>query len=95
MAKSDKPLIVDGVKVNLTAEDFDDFEILECLADMIDETVKQSAKVAATVRVYRLLFGNDLERIKRELRAKHGGKLANEVMGDFLNSCMTAVQAKN
>ena len=95
MARSEKPLVIDGIEVNLTAEDFDDFEILECLADMIDETAEQSAKVAATVRVYRLLFGPDLGRIKRELRAKHGGKLANEVMGDFLNSCMTAANAKN
>ena len=95
MVKSDKPLIVDGVKVSLTAEDFDDFEILECLADIVDDAAEPSAKLAATVRIYRLLLGADFERVKRELREKHGGKLANEVMGDFLNSCMTAVQAKN
>ena len=95
MAKSDKPLVIDGIEVNLTAEDFDDFEILECLADMIDETAEQSAKVAATVRVYRLLFGADFERVKRELREKHDGRLTNEIMGDFLNACMAEVQAKN
>lgn len=95
MAKSDKPLIVDGVKVNLTADDFDDFEVTECLADIVDDASEPSAKLAATVRIYRVLFGADFERVKRELRANHGGKLTNEIMGDFLNSCMTAVQVKN
>lgn len=95
MVKSDKPLIVDGVKVSLTAEDFDDFEILECLADIVDDAAEPSAKLAATVRIYRLLFGADFERVKRELREKHEGKLTNEIMGDFLNACMAAVQAKN
>lgn len=95
MAKADKPIVVDGVKVDLTADDFDDFEVTECLADIVDDAAEASAKLAATVRIYRILFGSDFERVKRELRAKHDGKLTNEVMGDFLNACMTAVQAKN
>lgn len=95
MAKSDKPPVIDGIEVNLTAEDFDDFEILECLADIVDDAAEPSAKLAATVRIYRLLFGADFERVKRELREKHEGKLTNEIMGDFLNACMAAVQAKN
>lgn len=95
MAKSDKPLVIDGVKVGLAAEDFDDFEVTECLADIVDDSVEPSAKIAATVRIYRILFGADFERVKRDLRANHGGKLTNEVMAGFLNSCMAAVQAKN
>lgn len=95
MAKPDKPIIIDGVKVDLTADAFDDFEIVECLADIVDDASEPSAKLAATVRIYRLLFGADFERVKRELRAKHDGKLTNEIMGDFLNACMAEVQAKN
>ena len=95
MAKRDKPLVIDGVKVDLAAEDFDDFEVTECLADIVDDDAEPSAKLRATVRIYRTLFGSDFERVKRELRANHDGKLTNKVMSDFLNACMTAVQAKN
>ncbi len=37
MAKPDKPTLVDGIKVEVTADAFDDFEITECIADLYDE----------------------------------------------------------
>lgn len=95
MAKSEKPTVVDGIEVEVTAESFDDFEITECIADLYDEDSTDGERTAATVKMYRLVFGDDFPRIKRELRAKHGGKLSNEVMGAFMASAIEAVNAKN
>ena len=95
MAKTDKPTIVDGIKVEVTADAFDDFEITECIADLYDEESTDGAKTAAAVKMYRIVFGEDFPRIKRELRAKHGGKLTNEVMSEFMAEVIEAVNAKN
>lgn len=95
MAKLDKPTLVDGIKVEVTADAFDDFEITECIADLYDEDSTDSAKMAAAVKMYRLVFGGDFPRIKRELRAKHGGKLTNDVMGQFMADVIEAANAKN
>ena len=95
MAKPDKPTLVDGIKVEVTADAFDDFEITECIADLYDEDADDGAKAAAAVKMYRLVFGADFLRIKRELRAKHDGKLTNEVMSRFMAEVIEAVNAKN
>lgn len=95
MAKPDKPTVVDGIKVEVTADAFDDFEITECIADLYDEDADDGAKMAAAVKMYRLVFGGDFARIKRELRAKHDGKLTNEAMSTFMASVIEAVNAKN
>ena len=95
MAKPDKPTLVDGIKVEVTADAFDDFEITECIADLYDEDSTDGEKTAAAVKMYRLVFGADFQRIKRELRAKHGGKLTNEAMSQFMAEVIEAVNAKN
>lgn len=95
MAKPDKPTLVDGIKVEVTADAFDDFEITECIADLYDDDTDDGAKMAAAVKMYRLVFGGDFPRIKRELRAKHGGKLTNDVMGRFMADVIEAANAKN
>lgn len=95
MAKPDKPTVVDGIKVEVTADAFDDFEITECIADLYDDDASDGAKMAAAVKMYRLVFGGDFPRIKRELRAKHGGKLTNDVMGQFMADVIEAANAKN
>ena len=95
MAKPDKPTIVDGTKVEVTADAFDDFEITECIADLYDEDADDGAKTAAAVKIYRLVFGSDFPRIKRELRSKNGGKLTNEAMSSCMAEVIEAVNAKN
>ena len=95
MAKTATPTLVNGIKVEVTADAFDDFEITECIADLYDEDSTDGAKTAAAVKMYRLVFGADFQRIKRELRAKHGGKLTNEAMSQFMAEVIEAVNAKN
>lgn len=95
MAKPDKPTLVDGIKVEVTADAFDDFEITECVGDLYDEEADDGTKTAAAVKMYRLVFGDDFTRIKRELRAKNGGKLTNKVMNQFMAEVIEAIKAKN
>lgn len=94
MAKPDKPTVVDGIKVDVTADAFDDFEITECIADLYDDEATDGEKTASAVKMYRLVFGADFPRIKRELRAKNGGKLTNEAMSSFMAEVIEAVNAK-
>ena len=93
--KSDKPTVVDGIQLNVTAEDFDDFEITECMATLGDPDAEDGERLTATVRMFRLVFKGDYQRVKDELRAKNGGRLTNECMGDFLNRVIEAAKAKN
>ena len=93
--KSDKPTVVDGIELNVTAEDFDDFDITECMAALADPDAEDGEKLTATVRMFRLVFKGDYQRVKDELRAKNGGRLTNECMGDFLNRVIEAAKAKN
>lgn len=93
--KTDGALVVDGIEVNVAAEDFDDFEITECMAALSDPHAEDGERLTATVRMFRLVFKGDYRRIKDELRAKHGGRLSNECMGDFLNRVIEAAKAKN
>lgn len=54
--KSDKPTVVDGIELNVTAEDFDDFEITECMATLGDPDAEDGERLTATVRMFRLVF---------------------------------------
>lgn len=93
--KSDKPTVVDGIELNVTAEDFDDYEITECLAALGDPDAEEGEQLTAMVRFFKLLLKSDYQRVKDELRAANGGKLTNEAMGAFANRVIEAAKAKN
>lgn len=92
---NDSPLVVQGIRVNLTTADVDDYEITEALVDMSDESAPDTSRAKATVRMARLLFGGDWDRIKRELREKNDGKLPNEAVGQFINDVFEGLNRKN
>ena len=91
----DSPLVVHGIKVKLTVADVDDYEVTEALVDMSDEDKPETDCAKAIVRLTRLLFGRDWERIKGELRKKHDGKLTNETVGNFITDVFTGLNRKN
>lgn len=93
--KSDKPTVVDGIEIDVTAEDFDDFEITECMATLGDPDAEDGEQLTAAVRMFRLIFKGDYQRVKDELRAKHDGRLTNETMSGFVNRVIEAAKAKN
>ena len=93
---SQKAITVDGIEVRPLADAADDFEVVEAVAASSDPSAPDYAKTLATVRVYRAILGADYERVKAELRAKHGGRLPVEVMIDFMSKVMNGMaEAKN
>ena len=94
--------IIDGIEVHVTPEDFDDYEIAECLA-VIAENDDPGEKpeglmvefMKAACSLPKLIFKDDWKRIKGELRAANGGRLPNAVVTDFVKKAMAAAKAKN
>lgn len=95
MAAKCKAVAVDGIEISLRAEDLDDFEIVEAIADANDPDADEESQMRAVVRIFRLVYKSDYARIKKELREKNGGRLTAETMMAFFNSTMEAIQAKN
>lgn len=93
MAAKKPALVVDGISLNVKAEDLDDFELVEALADANSEDM--DVQMQAVVRVFRIVYGDDYKRVKSELREKNGGKLTTEIMMGFFGETMEALGAKN
>ena len=93
---------IDGIKVNVTVDDLDDYDIAETLAIIAeaDEPGEKSPEfqvefMKAAYTLPKMIFKNDWKRIKGELRAKNDGNLPNSVVFEFVNKVMTAVGSKN
>lgn len=81
---SDKPFVVKGIKVNVTADDFDDIEILEMM------------ERGAVPAIMRKVFGADkYEEIKKALYDEKAGKTRTSDLGDWLEEVMGKVGVKN
>ena len=93
MAAKKPALAVDGIALNVKAEDLDDFDLVEALADANSEDV--DVQMQAVVRVFRIVYGDDHKRVKSEPRKKNGGKLTTEIMMGFFGATMEALGAKN
>lgn len=89
------PVTVDGIELSVTPETFDDIDVVEAIADCNDPTSDDAARTSAVFRLFRAVFGADYTRVKRELRAKNGGKLTTDQMADFFNRVIEAAGAKN
>lgn len=93
MAAKKPALAVDGIALNVKAEDLDDFDLVEALADANSEDM--DVQMRAVVRVFRIVYGDDYKRVKSELREKNGGKLTTEIMMGFFGATMEALGSKN
>ena len=88
---------VKGVKLDIGPEALDDIDVIEAIADLNSADADGAAEMAAVVRLMRTVFGDDWERIKRELRVANGGRLGMAALGEFFNGVCEALgkQAKN
>lgn len=87
---------VQGITVNLDFDLAGDFEVVEQGAIASDPDSTDAEKLAATLRVYRLIFGADYRRVKDELRAKNGGRLSTQDMVGFVAEVLEkAAELKN
>lgn len=90
-----EPLIVDGIEVHVTRDDFADYEVVEAIADINAHGDDQVAQVSDAVRLLRLVFGGEYDHVKSELRKANGGRLSSDDMINFLNRVSEEVGAKN
>lgn len=94
-ARKGKAVEIDGIKLDVLVDTADDYELVEQMAVMSDDQATGNEKLAATVRTYRLLLGDDYRRVKDELRAKNSGRLPLKAMSDFIAKVVEAAGAKN
>lgn len=93
--KADEALTIEGIGLSATPGAFrdrlQDWEIAEAMADMRDVESDDGTRLAASVRVMRLLLDDEYTAVKRELRAKHDGKLTEQTMAGFMTSLFEAI----
>ena len=94
-ARKGKAVEVDGIKLTVAIDTADDYDIVEQMAVMADEQSTSNEKLSATVRIYKLLLGDDYRRVKDELRAKNGGRPPLKAMSDFTAKGFEAAGSKN
>ena len=81
---SDKPIIVDGIKVNVCEEDFDNIEVLEFIED------------GKFVSAIKLIFGEEkYQEIKDKLRDPETGKTKTTAVNEWFEKVSKKVGAKN
>ena len=90
-----KKVDVGGVSVAVDMSVLEDWEIVEAIAETSDESLPDPARLAASVRIIRMVLGADYARVKGEIREKNGGRLTAEDMEQFLSDVLKAVGAKN
>ena len=84
MANSDKPIIVDGIKVNVTAEDFDDLDVFEAF------------EAGSFVTGFKMLFGEDKYReCKEKLKDSETGRTSVTALSNWFEKVAERVGAKN
>lgn len=95
--KLGKVLVVNGITIeNVTAETLNDFDYIEALATLSDDTAEPMEKIRATAAMGPVIFGaKEWKRIKSELRAQNDGRLTNETVMGFLDGVMTELNSKN
>lgn len=88
-------MICNGIEVNVTKADLDDFDVVECLSVMMDEEASDRQRMVAIPKLLKLVFKSDWQRVKDELRSQNDGRLPNDAVMGFLNSVIEALNAKN
>lgn len=86
---------VDGITVSVSRDDVDDIDVIEAIADVNSDLTSDTDKMAAAIKVFRLVFGSDYERVKSELRDQHDGRCSVETFMQFFSDVLEAVGAKN
>lgn len=89
--KKQGQLVVGGIKLDIPRERMEDWDVVECIATVQDDGADQGVKLVAIVRVMKLLFADDYERVKSELRASNDGHLTMETMSKFMTDAFEQI----
>ena len=76
---------IQGIKVHVCVDPSDDYELSELMLIRMDDDTTPRERSEATIKTYKLILGDQYERVKNELREKNGGKLTNTTMIGFMN----------
>lgn len=90
-----KQATVDGINLTVDADNLNDYDLVECIAICADEEASENEQLSASFRMFRLFFGDDYQRIKKELRDKNDGVLTVENVTRFFTDVLDAISAKN
>lgn len=84
MANTDSPIIVDGIKVNVTSADFDDCDIIE------------NFEAGSFITGFKLLFGEaKYKEVKEALKDPETGKTSLTAISEWFEKVAEQVGAKN
>ncbi len=92
---SAKNVEVQGIKLSIDLERFEDPRFAYALGKISDDALNSFEKLKWVNRLQDTLFGDDAYRVMCELADKNGGKLSEEQWKDFYAQVMEAVAAKN
>ena len=95
--KLGKTLTVMGITIEgVTTETLNDFEFVEAIATLSDETAEPMEKLRARTVIGPIIFGAaQWKRIMSELREQNDGRLTNETVVDFIDGVINELNAKN
>ena len=95
--KLGKEFEVRGITVEgVTPETLNDFEFVEAIAVMGDESADNMEKLRAMTSMGPVIFGAaQWKRIKSELREQNDGKLTNETVMGFIDGVLAELNVKN
>lgn len=82
--RKSREVTVDGITVVVSIDPADDYELTELMVTRFDTEASDVERAKAMLAQNRLVLGKDYERVKAELRERHGGTLSNAVMGAFV-----------
>lgn len=94
-AKRTKAVEVDGITVKVDPERLEDYELVEAIAEASSDEGDDMSRLAASVRMFKLILGDCYGDVKTQLREKRGGKLSVQDMVEFSVAVLNGAGAKN
>ena len=90
-----KKVTVDGITVEIDLRALKSFDFFDTMTIGLDEEESDEARMVATGRMMRLVFGDQFSAVKKALNEKHDGFAPLEAMQEFIGDVMEKVDAKN
>ena len=92
-AAAGRAVEVDGIRLTVLPDLDDDYELAECSYTATDPSATVEERTRARMRMYRVILGEDFQRVMDELRTRNGGKLHGTVVIDFVTRVIKASRA--
>lgn len=94
--KAARSVDIDGIKVSVTLDPQNDFELIECNYIITDPDAEPRERARSRFRIAHLVLGDSYDSAMAALRKKNGGKLHFEDVWAFVEKVIAAVpEAKN